>query len=235
MKAKDVMTLNVITVDENTSVEDIAAILLKWRISAVPVVDSKERLVGIVSEGDLIHRSEPDADRLPPWWLSTLAKPDALASAYLKSHGRLAKDVMTKDVVTVDEETSVTDIARMLEEHRIKRVPVTRRSKLVGIVSRANLIHGLATSSVQPFTPGTDDRRIRASILNELRSEPGVWLESLNVTVGDGVVHLWGTAVSGAQKDAIRVIAERTPGVSAVEDHLNILPEMFRHWLSVKD
>lgn len=234
MKAKDVMTISVITVDENTMVEDIAATLLKWRISAVPVVDSKETLVGIVSEGDLVHRSESDTDRMPPWWLSNLAQPDASALAYLKSHGRLAKDVMTKEVVTVDEETSVTDVAQILEEHRIKRVPVISRSKLVGIVSRANLLHGLATGSVQPFVPGTDDRRIRVSILNKLRSEPDVFAESLNVTVAAGVVHLWGTALSDTQKDVIRVIAENTPGVSAVEDHLNILPKVFRTWFSAK-
>ena len=233
MKAKDVMTPNVITVSEHTTVAEIATTLLRWRISAVPVVDAKERLIGIVSEGDLVRRVETQTDRAPPWWLAALGDPDERATDYIKSHGHLAKDVMTEAVVTVEEDTSVAEIANLLEAHRIKRVPVLRQSNVIGIVSRANLLHGLA--SADPTSPPSDDdRELRAAVLNRLRNEAGVGLASLNVTVADRVVHLWGTALSEAQKDEIRVATESIPGVSAVEDHLSVLPSLYRQWLANK-
>lgn len=233
MKAKDVMTPNVISVSEDTTVAEIATTLLKWRISAVPVVDAKEHLVGIVSEGDLVCRVETQTDRAPPWWLAALGDADERATDYVKSHGHLANDVMTRSVVTVEEDTSVADIANLLEAHRIKRVPVLRHSSVVGIVSRANLLHGLA--SADPTSPpSNDDRELRAAVLNRLRNEAGVGLASLNATVSDGVVHLWGTALSEAQKDEIRVATESVPGISAVEDHLSVLPPLYRQWLANK-
>lgn len=234
MLAKDVMTPNVITVDENTPVQEIARTLLEWRISAVPVLDSHETVVGIVSEGDLMHRPESGTDRPPPWWLSALTEHEQRAIEFAKSHGHVAKDVMTKVVVMINEEASLAEIAQTLEEHRIKRVPVVRGSKLVGIVSRANLLHGLATAELAS-TPSEHDSQLRATIMNTLRNESGLRLESLNITASKGVVHLWGTAVSEAQKDAIRVAAEGTVGVAEVKDHLTILPEMFRRWLSEKE
>lgn len=233
MKAKDVMTPNVITVDEHTPVEEIAQTLLKWRISAVPVVDDKDRLVGIVSEGDLVRRAETGTDRLPPWWLTALSDSDTRAADYAKSHGHLAKDVMSKAVVTIAENTNLADIAQLLEERRIKRVPVIRQSRIVGIVSRANLLQGLAAAAEQsPMISGDDDHQIRAAVLNRLRNETDVDLASVNVTIGSGVAHIWGTAMSEAQKDAIRVAIESTPDVTRVEDHLTILPEIYHQWLS---
>jgi len=224
------MTVNVITVDENTPVEEIARTLLAWRISAVPVLDARERVVGIVSEGDLMHRPESGTDRPPSRWLSALADAEERPIEFSKSRGRVAKDIMTKTVIVIQEDASLSEIARILEENRIKRVPVVRKSKLVGIVSRANLLHGLAAAG--PLSRSEHDNQLRATILNTLRNESGVRLEALNITVSDGVVHLWGTAVSEAQRDAIRVAAETAPGVAAVHDHLTILPEMFRGWLA---
>ncbi len=228
MQARDVMTEHVVTVDENTPVMEVARTLLKWRISAVPVMDSHERLTGIVSEGDLMHR--PESDTGGPWSLPALAGADERAAEFAKSHGRVAKDVMTTEVVTVDEHTGLAEIARLLEEHRIKRVPVMRRSKLIGIVSRANLLHGLAVTDL-PTEPAADDRQLRAAIINKLRNDVGVDLEPLNVTVSKGVAHLWGTAVSDAQRQAVRSAAEDTAGISSVEDHMNVLPEIFRQWM----
>lgn len=234
MKARDVMTPNVITVDEHTPVENIAQTLLQWRISAVPVVDSKDRLIGIVSEGDLVRRTETGTDRSPPWWLTALTDSDDRAADYVKSHGHLARDVMSKSVVTVDEDTSVAEIAQLLEERRIKRVPVLRQSQIVGIVSRANLLQGLAAASSLPSASVDDDHKIRAAVFNRLRNEIDVGVASVNVTVGNGVAHLWGTALSAAEKDAIRIATATTPGVAQVEDHLTILPEIYHQWLSKK-
>jgi CBS domain-containing protein len=230
MKAKDVMTPNVVTVNENTAVEEVAQTLLKWRISAVPVIDVNGGLVGIVSEGDLVRRAESGRERVPPWWLETLADPEQRATDYLKARGRLARDVMTTAVVTVDEDTDLAEIAQILEEHRIKRVPVVGPSGIVGIVSRANLLHGLAASPTHEFAD--DDRQVRAAIFNRLRNDLDVHLEPLNVTVANGMVHLWGMALSEAQKVAIREVAESTPGVKGVDDHLTVLPAFYRRWMS---
>ena len=142
MRAMDVMTTDVVTVDPTTSVQALAMLLSERCISGVPVVDSKDRLVGIVSEGDLMHRVETGTERLTgrrrSWWLDTIASEQELARDYVKSHGRTAKDVMTRDVISVTDTTELADVAMLLETKRIKRVPVLRDGKLVGIVSRAN-------------------------------------------------------------------------------------------------
>ena len=147
MQAKDVMTTPVITVHEDTLVEEVARVLVTNRISAVPVIDERENLVGIVSEGDLVRRPETDSAALESWWLEGLAEVRDRAQLFAQAHGRLAKDVMTSSVISVDETEPVAEIALMLEKRRIKRVPVVRHGKLVGIVSRANLLHGLAAVS----------------------------------------------------------------------------------------
>ena len=154
MRAMDVMTTNVITVSPDTSVQEVAKILSERSISGVPVVDAQNRLVGIVSEGDLLHRVEMGTDRRPDrrtgrrrsWWLDTVGSDEELARAYVKSHGRTARDVMTSEVTSVSETTELADIANLLETKRIKRVPVVRDGKLVGIVSRANLVRALAAA-----------------------------------------------------------------------------------------
>jgi CBS domain-containing protein len=226
VQAKDVMTPNVVTVDESTSVREVAQILLKWRISAVPVTDTKGRLVGIVSEGDLMRRMESGTERPA---LVNLA--DSSASVvYTKAHGQLASDVMTREVTTIDEDASLADIAQLLEGRHIKRVPVLRQNKIVGIVSRANLLHGLAT--IEPVPATANDEQLRASIFNRLHNQSGIQLDSVNVTVVDHTAHLWGTARSQEQKDAIRVAVAETTGVTKVEDHLFVLPEIYRHWLT---
>ncbi len=154
MRAMDVMTTNVITVSPDTSVQEVATLLSERGISGVPVVDAENRLVGIVSEGDLLHRVETGTDRRPDrrsgrrrsWWLDTVGSDEELARDYVKSHGRTAKDVMTSEVISVSETTELADIANLLETKRIKRVPVVRDGRLVGIVSRANLVRALAAA-----------------------------------------------------------------------------------------
>ena len=143
MNAADVMTTNVITVHADASVEEIAETLLANGISAVPVIDDFGGLVGIVSEGDLVHRVELGTEQHPSWWLEFLAGKQALAYDYIKSHGRRAADLMTRPVITVNAETPLSEIASLLDEHRIKRVPVVDKGKIIGIVSRANLVQAL--------------------------------------------------------------------------------------------
>jgi CBS domain-containing protein len=144
MRAIDVMTSEVISVDENASVAAVASLLAEREISGVPVVDSANRVIGMVSEGDLLHRAETGTERRRSWWLEMMASTNKLAGEYVKAHGRTVKDVMTRAVISVAEATPIADIALLLETNGIKRVPVVRDGKLVGIVSRANLVQALA-------------------------------------------------------------------------------------------
>jgi CBS domain-containing protein len=219
MKAKDVMTPHVISVQSDNTVGEVAERLMKHGISAVPVVDG-DRMVGIVSEGDLIRRAEiGTAERRRSWWLRIFTGTETLATEYVKSHARRVRDIMTKNVISVSEETSLSEIAALLEKNHIKRVPVLRGGQLVGIVSRANLIRRLATFAPNLPTTATDDREIRAKILEALRSQPWSIASGTDVTVTQGLVELWGLYDSKEEREATRVAAENVPGVRKVEDH----------------
>ena len=226
MQASDVMTRNVVTAEPKTKVRDIAALMDKHRISAVPIIDADKRVVGIVSEGDLMRRvSEQDQDAQPrSWWLS-LFKSDRLDSSdYVKVHGQFADEIMTRSVIDVEETTGLSEIAAILERHRIKRVPVTRDGRLVGIVSRANLLRGLAGhNAMAPVSQ--DDRQIREAIEKELGQVAGLDKFLINVIVKDGVAQLWGVVDSAAQKQAAQVAAENTAGVRSVENNLGSIPQ----------
>ena len=223
MNAADVMVTKVITVGPDTSVATIAETLLANRISAVPVVDEKNgTLLGIVSEGDLIHRVETGTEQHRAWWLEIFAGKEALAREFVKSHARKAADVMTRPVVTVNPDTPLGELASLLDKHRIKRVPVVKDGKIVGIVSRANLIQALVTlgTGIKPSASASDSA-LRASLLGQLQSKPW-WTNNINIVVKDGVVELWGFVDSPAARDAIRVAAEVTPGVRQVSNNLTI-------------
>src|SRR5215469_9184118 len=169
MRAIDIMTTEVITVAPTASVQEVAKLMSERGISGVPVVDGENRVIGILSEGDLLHRAETGTERMrerrQSWWLRSLASD--LASDYVKSHARTAQDVMTQAVVSIDEMTPLADVAMLLETKRIKRVPVLREGKLVGIVSRANLVRAIAAARM-PEETVRDDRAIRAELLNAL-------------------------------------------------------------------
>jgi CBS domain-containing protein len=223
MIAADVMVSKVITVGPDTSVATIAATLLANRISAVPVIDEKSgALIGIVSEGDLIHRVEAGTERHRAWWLEIFAGKETLAREFVKSHARRAADVMTHPVVTISPDTPLGEIASLLEKHRIKRVPVVKDGKIVGIVSRANLIQALVALDTET-KPGAsaNDAALRDNLLEQLQSQAW-WTNNINIIVKDGIVELWGFVDSPAAKDAIRVAAEVTPGVRQVLNNLAI-------------
>jgi CBS domain-containing protein len=219
MKARDVMVSPVISVKPSCTVKEVAQTLLERRISAAPVVDDKGKLVGIVSEGDLMHRAEIGTERRHSWWLRVLTGDDALAAEYTKAHARTVADVMTRDVITTSPDTPLHEIAALLERHSIKRVPIVRDGELVGIVSRANLLQALASSGKDLDIP-LSDTAIRERILAHLNNQPWAHTLLLNITVNGGVVDLWGITASDAERKAIRVAAESSPGVTAVNDHL---------------
>jgi CBS domain-containing protein len=222
MKASDVMVRSVITVGPDLSVQAIARTLLDNCISAVPVVDRDCQLVGIVSEGDLIRRPEVDTERRRSWWLGALTSVQTLAEEFAKSHGRTASDVMTADVVTATPDTSLREIADLLEKHGIKRVPIVVDGRVVGLVSRANLLQALAASGeLIPPTPDEGDEALREEVVNRLTAQP--WgNRPISVIVHSGVVDLWGFVDNAEEKKAVRVLAEEVPGVRAVNDNLRI-------------
>lgn len=228
MRAIDVMTINVITVGPDTSVQAVAKLLSEKGISGVPVVDAADQLIGIVSEGDLLHRvetgterrSDREASRRRSWWLDRIGSAQELARDYLKSHGRKAEDVMTREVISVTETTELADVATLLETKRIKRVPVVRDGKLVGIVSRANLVRALAATNSKPAAD-VDDRAIRRKLLSELKTQE--WFKSwaADILVKDRVVHFWFSHDESEQeREALRVAAENIAGVRRVEEHI---------------
>jgi CBS domain-containing protein len=225
MKAADVMVTNVITVGPDACVQDVARILLDSRISGVPVVESNGKLLGIVSEGDLMRRAEAGTGRRRPWWLAILTGREALASEFVKEHSRRVTDVMTRNVVTATPDAPLSTIATLLERNAIKRVPIVHEGKVVGIVSRANLLQALASlgKEAQAVTPA-DDTKIRAGVISQLKAEPWTRPSLINVIVQDGAVELWGIVESVSEKKAVRVAAEITPGVRAVNDNLIIRP-----------
>jgi CBS domain-containing protein len=219
MKARDVMVSPVITVGPAASVQEAAKLMLDHRVSALPVLDEQGRLVGIVSEGDLLHRAEAQTERRLSWWLRLIAADDTLAQDYIRAHARRVGDVMTREVITASPETPLDEIALLLEKNGIKRVPIVQDGRLVGIVSRANLIQAVA-SAPKPPEIAMSDAAIREQLLAHLKAQPWAHTDFINVTVANGTVNLWGMTNSETERQAMRVAAESIPGVRAVVDNL---------------
>jgi CBS domain-containing protein len=226
MRAMDVMTTNVITVDPDTSVQALATLLSERAISGVPVVDRDNRLVGVVTEGDLLHRAETGTERRTERrrsrWHDVFGSDQEAARDYVKAHGRIVGEIMTREVISVSDTTDLADIATLLETKRIKRVPVLRDGKLVGIVSRANLVRALAMTKTEPtIEADSDDRTIRAKLLAELGEQEWVHMWAADIIVRDRVVHLWfSDDRSEEERQGVRVAAENIPGVRGVEEHI---------------
>jgi CBS domain-containing protein len=226
MAARDVMTTKVVTAKADLNVVDVAALMLERHISAVPVVDDANRVIGLISEGDLMRRPETGTERHASWWLHAFRSPRERAEEFVKSHGSHASDVMTKTVISVGEDASLSEIAQILEERRIKRVPVVRDGVLVGIVSRADLLRGLVSGKAHPdYTASHDDNEMRKQIMATVESLNLASPALVNVIVTDGVAHIWGMVESRPERDAIRIAAENAEGVTRVEDHLGVLPQ----------
>ena len=223
MKVADVMVSNVVSVKPETPVSEVARILLDKCISAVPVVDAQGRAVGIVSEGDLLRRAAIHTEKRRSWWAGLLGRVDTLAAEYVKTHGRRAEDVMTSDVVAASEDMTLDEVVALLEQRHVKRLPVLRNGKLVGVVSRADLLRALACLEAAPGQAITDET-IYNEIMARIRSEPWGMPWRVSVTVQNGIVKLSGAASSESERKALRVAAETTPGVREVHDELALEP-----------
>ena len=230
MRAMDVMTTNVITVEPDTSVQELATLLSDRGISGVPVVDRDNRLVGVVSEGDLLHRAETGTERRTQRrrsrWLDNFASDQEAARDYVKAHGRTVREIMTREVISVNDMTELADIATLLETRRIRRVPVVRDGQLVGIISRANLVRALAmTKSESAIEADSDDRTIRQKLIAELTGQEWVHMWGADIIVRDRVVHLWfSDDRSDEERQAVRIAAENIPGVRQVQEHIVPVP-----------
>jgi CBS-domain-containing membrane protein len=223
MNAADLMTRDVVTIDPEAPLADAIRLMLRLRVSGLPVVDSAGRLIGLLTEGDLLHRIETGTEAPRMGWIQALVARGRMAEHYVHSHGRRVQDVMTRDVVTVGEQSSVTDIVRIMESKHFRRVPVVDGERLVGVVSRSDLVRILGTLLAKEALPDKSDREIRACILAEM--ERHRWAPGRNVLVMviDGEVELHGEIFDERMRSAMRVIAEGVPGVKAVEDGLMLV------------
>lgn len=225
MQAADVMTVDLVTAGPKMTVREAATLMLDRGVSALPVLDENERLIGIISEGDLLRRTEIETEIKESWWLSLFTSTQTLQERFLKSHGQQVGDVMTRDPITVAPDTSVAEVATILERNRIKRVPVIEDGMVRGIVSRANLLHALADAKAPQSSGSADDRTLREQVLKAFSEEVGLGGTFVNVTVNAGNVRLWGTVRSDTEEKALVVAARSVPGVNSVESRLGRIPE----------
>ena len=214
------MTPSVISTAPDASVSAAAHLMLQNKISGLPVIDSSGKLVGIVTEGDFLRRSEIGTQRRRPRWIEFFVGPGRLADEYSRSSGRTISDVMTHDIYTVDSDASLEHIVRVMERHRIKRVPVVEGGKVIGIVTRANLLHALASIADEIAPSSAGDNSIREQIFAELKRQTWAPVSMIDVTVRNGVVQLSGSLTDERQRQALRILAENIPGVRKVQDHL---------------
>lgn len=224
MLTGQIMTQNLITVSPETPVAAAAKTMLDNHISGLPVIENG-KLVGIVTEGDFLRRAELGTELKRPNWLQFLLGAGREAADYVQAHGRKVVDVMTRDPVTVSEETSLQDLVAAMEAHHVKRLPVMRDGRLVGIVTRANLLRAISTLARDVSGPTASDEDVRARLMVKLMEAD--WRPAgLQVTVRDGVAHLHGIIIDERARQAAIVAAETTPGVTAVRDHLILI----RNW-----
>jgi len=220
LKAADVMTRNVLTVGPESSVAQAIRLMLNNNISGLPVLAADRKVVGILTEGDLLRRGETGTERHRPRWLEILMGPGRAAGEYVRTHGRKVADIMSTDVVSVAGDTPLDEVVGLMERRRIKRVPVVEGEALVGIVSRADLLRSLlGVLDAQPAEARRDEE-ILELIQAELAKRSWVPRDGLSISVKDGVVDLNGVILEEEEREALRVVAENAPGVKAVEDHL---------------
>jgi CBS domain-containing protein len=225
MNAAELMTRDLVTVRPEAPLADAIRLMLEHRVSGLPVVEEGGRLVGLLTEGDLLHRAETGTDTVRMGWLKAIIARGRMAEQYVHTHGRRVQDAMTRDVLTVGEASSLDDVIRIMESRRVRRVPVVEGGLLVGIVSRSDLVRalGAALDRARAAEPGQGDDAMREGILAEMarhRWAPG---QNVEVIVTDGLVEFRGMIFDERMRDALRVIAEGVPGVKAVRDNLDLI------------
>lgn len=220
MKAMDVMTRDVVSIGPDASVLEAVRLMLQHKISGLPVVDAAGNLRGVVTEGDFLRRTETGTQRKRSRFVEILLGPGRLAEDYTRASGRKVGEVMTPDVYTVTEDAPLERVVHLMERRRIKRVPVVRGGKVIGIITRANLMRAVATLALAEHPVAASDATIREQLMAELKKQPWAPVGLMDVVVKDGVVKLSGALTDERERQAIRIAAENIPGVKKVEDHL---------------
>jgi CBS domain-containing protein len=226
MKVHDIMSPRVISVAPDASILEAIRLMLQNHISGLPVIDASGALVGVVTEGDFLRRSETGTERKRSRWLEFLVGPSRLADEYVHTHSRAVKDVMTAEPVTIAEDAALDEAVQLMERRRIKRLPVVRGGQVVGIVSRANLLHALVSLAAAAPPQAKSDTAIREALLAEFEKLTWAPAALVDPVVKDGVVELWGTITEEAQREALRVCAGNIPGVKSVVSHLTWIEPM---------
>ena len=220
MKVVDVMTREVVSIAPEASVMEAVRLMLQHKISGLPVIDASGKLQGVVTEGDFLRRVETGTERKRSRLVEFLLGPGRLATDYVHATGRKVDEVMTPDVRTVSEDETLERVVHLMERYRIKRVPVVRGDKVVGIVTRQNLMRALASLALAEHPVAADDAAIRERLLAELKRQSWAPVGLIDVVVKDGVVKLSGALTDERERQAIRIAAENIAGVRKVEDHL---------------
>jgi CBS domain-containing protein len=220
MNDSAVMTRDVLSIRPEATILEAARLMLQNRISGLPVINAYGELVGILTEGDFLRRSETGTQRKRPRWLEFLIGPGRLADEYVHTTARKVEEVMTERVYTVEEDAPLEKIVHVMERHRVKRLPVIKNGKMVGIVTRANLMRALAMLALEARPASASDTAIRERLMADLEKEPWAPLATIDVAVTNGVVKLTGALTDERERQALRVAAENIPGVKNVEDHL---------------
>lgn len=216
MRARDLMTPDPISFPPETPIHVVARAFAERGISGAPVVDAEGRLVGMVTEGDLLRRLAAPADKPESWIAALLAPAAKQADRFARTHGRTAADVMTRGAVSAEEDMPIEKLGQAMEQRNIRRIPVVRRDRLVGIVSRADLIRALLQPAAD-LDADAPDERIRRDLVRAMKTQP--WIDAFYIfpEVRDGVVYFHGHCRNDAVKRALHVLAENLPGVKAVE------------------
>ena len=223
MNAGDVMTRDVVTIAPDMKALDIARLLLARGISAVPVVEPNGAVIGLVSEGDLMRRGELGTQKRRGGWAEFFTGNATLAREYVHAHGAVARDVMTSPVICVDRATALGEIADLMENKRIRRVPVLDGDRLVGLVSRANLLRAFASTAAGQTPANSSDGAIRDALMATLAHEAWSRRSENSVVVNDGVVHLWGLVTTPDESRALELAAGAVQGVKSVQNHMVVL------------
>lgn len=219
MQAQDVMSTNVVAVGPDAAVAEVAALMVQRRIGGVPVVDADGRLLGMIGEGSFLPFVEGERAGRRSWWLGLVGSPEERAHEHLRLHGRIARDIMTAPAVAVGPATPVAEIARLMEAKQLRRVPVVVDGRVIGIVSRADMLRALALHRTgSPVT--ADDRELCREVEARLTRAGVDWRHHLNIIVTDGTVHLWGLAASADEAVLFIRLAEEAAGEGRVESHL---------------
>lgn len=225
MKASEVMTRRVISIEPDASIVQAVRLMLKNHFSGLPVVDRGGKLIGIITEGDFLHRREIGTELRRNAWLVAMFGPEESARDYVHAHGVSVHELMTPEVITVDEDAPLDKVVHLMERHHIKRVPVLRKGKMVGIISRANLLRALASIHRSSSKTSPNDREIHKRIVADIENRNWAYGADIMVLVRDGIVDLCGTLQDSSQRAALKALVKEQSGVRKLHDHMRLMDE----------